>query len=55
MTKRAVLEFVAAMTGLAALDRDAYRELRAEAWSMVQSNHANKSEQQRADWKKNAS
>ncbi len=55
MTKRAVLEFISAMTGLAATDRDLYRELRAEAWKLVQLNHETKSETQRATWSKNAS
>lgn len=55
MTKRAVLEFVAAMTGLATKDRDLYRELRAEAWALVQANHERQSENERAAWTSNAS
>lgn len=55
MTKRAVMEFVAAMSSLAAKDRVKYRELRAEAWRLVQLNHEAQSDLERATWTNNAS
>ncbi|HVY79863.1 MAG TPA: hypothetical protein VG994_02685 [Steroidobacteraceae bacterium] len=43
------------MLELATLDRDAYREIRAEAWERVVANHGRKSPEEIEAWKKRAS
>ena len=43
-------EWVRLMIELASLDRDVYREIRAEAWRCVERNHAAKSPEQLAAW-----
>lgn len=48
-------EWLALMTELAALDRDSFRELRAEAWERVVRGHGEKDAKQIAEWKRNAS
>ena len=49
------LELMKALTELAAIDRDAYRELRAEAWRRVAKGHASKSPEQIREWMRGAS
>jgi hypothetical protein len=48
-------ELLRALTELAAVDREAYREVRAKAWDRVVRNHQNKTAGQLLDWSKNAS
>lgn len=48
-------EWLRLMLELAALDRDAYREVRAEAWQRVARRHAAKSPQEIADWERSSS
>jgi hypothetical protein len=49
------MEFVTWMSRLAREDRELYRELRQEAWDMVQRNHAQHTSEQRSRWLGNAS
>lgn len=48
-------EWLCLMLELAAIDRDAYREIRAEAWERVAKNHAAKSPDEIDAWKRQAS
>lgn len=48
-------EWLALMTELAALDRDKFRELRAEAWERVVRGHGEKTPAQIQKWTRNAS
>ena len=43
------------MVELAALDREKYRELRAEAWECVVAAHAEKTDEDKKIWSENAS
>jgi hypothetical protein len=56
MSKQATeMEFVVAMAELGAADREAYRQLRAEAWAMVAANHGRKDQRAIATWLEKAS
>jgi hypothetical protein len=48
-------EWVRLMLELADLDRDAFRELRAQAWARVQQRHGEKSPEQIAAWLRSSS
>jgi hypothetical protein len=48
-------EWLRLMIELAALDRDAYREIRAEAWRRVAQSHATKSPEEIAAWQERSS
>ena len=48
-------EWMRLMTELAAIDREAYRELRAEAWASVAISHGEQTPEQRAAWTRGAS
>lgn len=48
-------EWVRLMTELAALDRNEYRAVRAEAWDRIQRAHAAQTPEERARWRRNAS
>ncbi len=48
-------ELLRAMIELAAVNREAYRELRADAWDRVVRNHQAKTPEQIAAWKRDAS
>lgn len=54
MTK-SEMDLVAVLARIGRDDRELYRQLRAEAWALVQRNHVNKSEEQKARWLRNAS
>lgn len=49
------LELMKVLTELAAADRDAYREIRAEAWRRIAKSHARKTPEQIAAWMRGAS
>lgn len=49
------LAFVVAMGRLGRSDREQYRQLRQEAWDLVQENHRQQSAEQREKWHRNAS
>ncbi len=55
MVTRQELELVAVLARIGRDDRDLFRQLRAEAWEMVQSNHRNQTAAQRNEWLSNAS
>jgi hypothetical protein len=55
VAKPELLEFVAVMAQVGRDDRDLYRQLRAEAWAMVQENHREQSPREKAKWLTNAS
>lgn len=55
MATRDELEFVAELVRIARADRDIYRQIRAEAWAMVQQNHAHMSECEHEAWTRTAS
>ena len=48
-------ELLRALNELAAVDREAFRELRADAWAMVVKNHQRKSPEQIAKWLRESS
>jgi hypothetical protein len=48
-------EWLRLMTELAVVDRETYRELRAEAWSRIVKGHKRKSQAELAAWRLNAS
>lgn len=48
-------EWLRLMLELARLDRDAFREVRAEAWDRVTAAHGRKSQKQIAVWRSRAS
>jgi hypothetical protein len=49
------LELLRVLTELAAADREAYREIRSEAWRRIAAGHADKTTEQRKAWSRNAS
>lgn len=49
------IEFVRWMAALGQEDRELYRELRAEAWAIVQRRHASKDDGAKRRWLRNAS
>ena len=49
------MAFVVAMGRLGRSDRDRYRQLRQEAWELVQENHRSQTPEQREKWNRNAS
>lgn len=55
MATRDELELVAVMARIGRDDRDLFRQLRDEAWAMVQTNHEKQSPVQRKKWMRNAS
>lgn len=48
-------EWMKAMTELAELDRERYREVRAEAWASVAISHGEQTPEQRAAWEQRSS
>ena len=49
------LEFVLVLGRLGRTDREGYRQLRQEAWDLIQENHTQKSAEERLIWCRNAS